>query len=88
MISFLLAMVSYGRTPAALTAFLEAGGFPFEVLDVVSQNFDHGDYVLVGSGELGVIHHQLLKDELFINRGGGEVIEYPSRAFMPLSSTP
>ena len=43
MIYFLLAMVAQCWTPAALTDFLEAGGFLSEVIDVVSQCFDHGD---------------------------------------------
>ena len=53
-------MVAYGRTPAALPAFIKAGVFLFEVLDIASQCFDHGDEVLVVSGKLGVIRHQLL----------------------------
>ena len=60
MISLPLAMMAEGRTPAALTTFFEAGVVAFEVLDVSSQFFDHGDEALVVSGKLGVIHHQLL----------------------------
>ena len=36
LISFLLAMVAEGQIPPTLSTFLESGGFPFEVLDVVS----------------------------------------------------
>ena len=46
--------------PAALLVFIEAGVVPFEVLDVASHFFDHGDKVIVVSGKLGVIRHQLL----------------------------
>ena len=60
MISFLLEMVTYGQTLAELPAFLEARVVPFEVLDVATKVFDHGDKVLVVSGKLSVIHHQLL----------------------------
>ena len=60
MISVLIAMMACGWTPAALPAFIEAVVVAFEVLDVVSQFFDHGDEALVVSGKLGVIRHQLL----------------------------
>ena len=53
-------MVAYGRNPDDFPAFLEAGVFPFKVLDVASQFFDHGNEVLVVSNNLGVIHHRLL----------------------------
>ena len=57
MISFLLAMVAYGRTLAAFPTFLEAGVVALEVLDVTSQFFDHGDEALVVSRKLGIIDH-------------------------------
>ena len=75
MIPFLFAMVAQGRIPLALSYFLDAGGFPFDVLDVLSQFFYNVDEVLVGGGELGVICHQLLEDQLFVDRGGGKVVE-------------
>ena len=43
MIPFFLAMLEQGRIPLALYEFLEAGGFPFEILDVVGHFFDNGD---------------------------------------------
>ena len=43
MIPFLLAILAEGRITPALSAFLDAGGLPFEVLDVVIQFFYHGD---------------------------------------------
>ena len=43
MIPFFLGMWAQGRIPLALSAFLEAGGLPFEILDVVGQFFDNGD---------------------------------------------
>ena len=43
MIPFFLAMWAQGRIPLALSDFLEAGGFPFEILDAVGQFFDDGD---------------------------------------------
>ena len=43
MIPFFLEMWAQVRILLALSAFLEAGGFPFEILDVVGHFFDNGD---------------------------------------------
>ena len=43
MIPFFLAMWEQGRILISLSASLEAGGFPFKILDVVGQFFDNGD---------------------------------------------
>ena len=43
MIPLFLAMCAQGRILLALSFFLEAGGFPFEILDFVGQFFDNGD---------------------------------------------
>ena len=52
-----------GRVPLSLSAcFLEAGGFPFNILDLVGQFFDDCDQVLVDGGKLGVVCNQLLKN--------------------------
>ena len=48
-----------GLDPGCLPTFIEAGVVAFEVLDVASQFFDHGDEALVVSGKLGVIRPQL-----------------------------
>ena len=55
MISLPLAMVALGRTLAAFSTFLEAGVVAFEVLDVSSQFFDHGDEALVVICKLGIL---------------------------------
>ena len=74
MISLPLAMVAEVWTPDSLPTFLEAGVVVFEVLDVASQFFDHGDEALVVSGKLGVIRHQLLWYRFFIDHSGRKVI--------------
>ena len=44
MILFILAMGARGRIPLTLSAcFLEVGGFPFNIFDLVGQFFDHGE---------------------------------------------
>ena len=55
MIALPLEMVAEGWTPAALPTFLEAGVVAFEVLDVASQFFDHGDEALIVRCKLGII---------------------------------
>ena len=48
-------MVALGWTLAAFSTFLEAGVVAFEVLDVSSQFFDHGDEALVVICKLGIL---------------------------------
>ena len=62
MIPIYFAMGAQGLVPLSLSAFfLEVGGFPFKILDLVGQFFDKCDQVLVGGDELGVVCNQLLK---------------------------
>ena len=55
-------MGSQGRVPTSLSAFfLEAVGFPLEILDLVGQFFYDYDQFLVGGGELIVVCRHFLK---------------------------
>ena len=55
-------MGAQGPFPLSFSAcFLEAGGFPFKILDLVGQFFDDCDQVFVGGGELGVVCHQFIE---------------------------
>ena len=55
MLSLPLEMVAEGWTPSALPTLIEAGVVAFEVLDVSSKFFDHGDEALIVSCKLGII---------------------------------
>ena len=62
MIPIFFAMGEQGRVPLSLSAcFLEAVGFPFQILYLIGQFFDDCDQVLVGGGEPGVVCNQFLK---------------------------
>ena len=70
------------QVPLSLYAcFLEAGGLPFEIIDLVGHFFYDCDQFLVGGGELSVFCNQLLKHRFLVDCGSGEVVKLSFKIF-------
>ena len=93
MIPFLFAMWEQGWVPLPLcfpaaARFLEAGGFSFEILNLVGQLFTIPTKSSLVAASLEFLATICLSTSFSLIVAAASLLKYPSRAFMPTSSPP
>ena len=89
MITLFFTMGAQGRVPLSLSAcFLEAGGLPFEILDIVGQFFTIATNSSLVTAILALFATSCSSTDLSLTTAAARLSNYPSRAFMTTSSTP
>ena len=84
MIPFFLAMRAQGRVLLSLSAsFLEAGGVPFKILDLVGQSLTIATKFSLVAARLVLFATSFLSTDFSLNTAAARLLKYLRRVFMP-----
>ena len=89
MIPFFLEMGEQGRILLSLSAcFLEVGGFPFNILDLVGRFLAIRTKFSLVAASLALFATSCSSTNFLLTAAAARLLKYPSRYFMPHSLTP